>query len=79
MASFLDYNTQYLHYWSSDPRDILFGARHNSLSSKFSEISICQPIYGNKAMTLALRHAIYSDISNAETTATFMFLPAVVS
>eukprot|EP00983_Pelagomonas_calceolata_P062585 1147355-Pelagomonas_calceolata.AAC.10 len=28
------------------------------------------------AMTLALRHAIYSDISNAETTATFMFLPA---
>eukprot|EP00983_Pelagomonas_calceolata_P082099 1155814-Pelagomonas_calceolata.AAC.6 len=50
----LDNNIQCLHYWSSDPRDIVFGAHHNSLSSKHLGISICHPIYGNKAMTLAL-------------------------
>eukprot|EP00983_Pelagomonas_calceolata_P001892 62941-Pelagomonas_calceolata.AAC.1 len=72
MASPLDYNTQYLHYWSSDPCDILFGAQYKSLS--FLGISICHPIYDDKALTSALRHAIYSDI-NTEATATFMFLP----
>eukprot|EP00983_Pelagomonas_calceolata_P126098 1161269-Pelagomonas_calceolata.AAC.11 len=76
MASPLDYNTHDLHYWSSDPRDILFGAQHNSLSSKYSGISICHPIYDGKAMPLALQHAIYSAILNTEATATFMFLPA---
>eukprot|EP00983_Pelagomonas_calceolata_P057608 1145144-Pelagomonas_calceolata.AAC.3 len=29
----LDLNTQYHQYWSSDPRDIVFGAHYNSLSS----------------------------------------------
>eukprot|EP00983_Pelagomonas_calceolata_P040905 1137819-Pelagomonas_calceolata.AAC.1 len=56
------YNTQYLNYWCSDPRDILLSAQHDSLSSKYSGISICHPIYDEKAMTLALRHAIYSAI-----------------
>eukprot|EP00983_Pelagomonas_calceolata_P059331 1145869-Pelagomonas_calceolata.AAC.1 len=76
MASPLDYNTQYPHYWSSDPRDILLGAQHNSLSSRFSGISIGHPIYDDKAMISALRHAIYTAILNAEATATFMLLPA---
>eukprot|EP00983_Pelagomonas_calceolata_P031825 998557-Pelagomonas_calceolata.AAC.1 len=76
MASPLDYNTHYLHYWSSDPHGILFGARHNSLSSRFAEISIYHPIYDDKAMTQVLQHAIYSAILNTEATATFMFLPA---
>eukprot|EP00983_Pelagomonas_calceolata_P006071 201860-Pelagomonas_calceolata.AAC.1 len=66
MASPSDYNTQYLNYWNSDPRDILFGARHNSLSSKFTGISICHPIYDDKAMTKVLQHAIYSAIINTE-------------
>eukprot|EP00983_Pelagomonas_calceolata_P042727 1138629-Pelagomonas_calceolata.AAC.3 len=68
MASPLDYNTQYLHYWSSDPRDILLGAQHNSLSSKYSGISICHPIYDEKAMTSAMRIAIHSAILNTEAT-----------
>eukprot|EP00983_Pelagomonas_calceolata_P071240 1151146-Pelagomonas_calceolata.AAC.1 len=76
MASLLDYNTQYLHYWSCDPGDILFGTNKITLSSKYSGISICHPIYDEKAMTLALRHAIFSAILNTEATATFMFLPA---
>eukprot|EP00983_Pelagomonas_calceolata_P013908 445496-Pelagomonas_calceolata.AAC.1 len=71
MASTLDYNTHYLHHWSSDPRDILFGAQQNSLSSRFTGISICPPIYDNKAMTQVLRHDIYSAILNTEATATF--------
>jgi ribonuclease HI len=76
MASPLDFNPQYQHYWSSDPRDIIFGAHHNSLSSRFSGMSICHPIYDEKAMKSALRHAIYSAILNTEATATFMLLPA---
>eukprot|EP00983_Pelagomonas_calceolata_P006205 205773-Pelagomonas_calceolata.AAC.1 len=75
MASPLDYNTHYQHYWSSDPRDILFGAQHNYLSSRFSGTSICHPIYDDKAMTSALQHAINYAILNTEATATFMFLP----
>eukprot|EP00983_Pelagomonas_calceolata_P000209 6746-Pelagomonas_calceolata.AAC.1 len=31
IASPLDYNTQYHQYWSSDPRDILFGAHYNCI------------------------------------------------
>eukprot|EP00983_Pelagomonas_calceolata_P009527 308252-Pelagomonas_calceolata.AAC.1 len=56
MASPLDYNAHYHHYWRSDPRDILFGAHYNSFSSRFSGISICHPNYDEKAMKLALRH-----------------------
>eukprot|EP00983_Pelagomonas_calceolata_P054939 1143901-Pelagomonas_calceolata.AAC.5 len=62
MASALDYNTQYLHCWSSDPWD-------------FHLLPIYGPP-GDKAMTLGLQHAIYSAILNTEATATFMFLPA---
>eukprot|EP00983_Pelagomonas_calceolata_P001617 54147-Pelagomonas_calceolata.AAC.1 len=45
-------------------------------SSTYSGISICHHIYDEKALTLALRHAIYSAILNTEATATFMFLSA---
>eukprot|EP00983_Pelagomonas_calceolata_P035453 1108664-Pelagomonas_calceolata.AAC.1 len=76
MASPLDYNAHYHHYWSSDPCDILLSAHYNSLSSRFSGMSNCHPIYDEKAMKLALRHAIYPAILNTEATATFMLLPA---
>eukprot|EP00983_Pelagomonas_calceolata_P032584 1021701-Pelagomonas_calceolata.AAC.1 len=76
MALPLDYNAYCHHYWSSDPRDVLFGAYYNSLSSRFSGMSICHPIYDGKAMKLALRHVIYSAVRNTEATATFMLLPA---
>ena len=36
MASSLDHNPCYLNYWSEHPQDRVFGAIHNSLSSKFS-------------------------------------------
>eukprot|EP00983_Pelagomonas_calceolata_P028595 895366-Pelagomonas_calceolata.AAC.1 len=39
-------------------------------------MSICHPIYDEKAMKLTLRHAIYSAILDTEATATFMLLPA---
>eukprot|EP00983_Pelagomonas_calceolata_P038706 1136885-Pelagomonas_calceolata.AAC.2 len=79
MASPLDYNAYYRHYWSSDSYDILFGAHYNSFSSRLSRISICHLIYDEKAMKLALRHAIYSAILNTEATVTFMLVPASVA
>eukprot|EP00983_Pelagomonas_calceolata_P102567 1158820-Pelagomonas_calceolata.AAC.6 len=75
IASPLDHNPQYQHYWSTDPRDTLFGAHQSSFSSRSSGFSVCHPIYVEDAMTQALRHAIYSAILNTEATATFMFLP----
>eukprot|EP00983_Pelagomonas_calceolata_P083153 1156096-Pelagomonas_calceolata.AAC.2 len=39
-------------------------------------LALCHPIYDDKTMTLALRHAFYSAILYTEATATFMFLPA---
>eukprot|EP00983_Pelagomonas_calceolata_P051310 1142359-Pelagomonas_calceolata.AAC.1 len=36
----LDHNPQYQHYWSTDLRGTLFGAHHNSLSSKRKEKKI---------------------------------------
>eukprot|EP00983_Pelagomonas_calceolata_P011530 372594-Pelagomonas_calceolata.AAC.1 len=50
MASPLNYNTQCHQYWSSDPRGIEFGPHYNSLSSRFSGMSICHPIYDKKAL-----------------------------
>eukprot|EP00983_Pelagomonas_calceolata_P040906 1137819-Pelagomonas_calceolata.AAC.2 len=47
-----------------------FYVPNNSLSSKHLGISICNPIYDDKAMTLALRHATYSAIFHTEATAT---------
>jgi len=75
MASPLDHDPHYQHFWSADSRDTVFGALHNSLSSRFSGFSACHPIYNEGALTQALRHAIYSAILNTEATATFMFLP----
>eukprot|EP00983_Pelagomonas_calceolata_P019462 612023-Pelagomonas_calceolata.AAC.1 len=75
MASPLDHNPQYQHNWSSDPQDTLFGACHNSPSSRFSGFSVCHPTFDGDAMTWALRHAICSAILNTEATANFMILP----
>eukprot|EP00983_Pelagomonas_calceolata_P014225 453651-Pelagomonas_calceolata.AAC.1 len=71
MASPLDHNPQYQHYWSYEPRDTLFDAHHNSLSSRFSGFFVCHPIYTEEAMTQALPHTIYSAILDTEATATF--------
>eukprot|EP00983_Pelagomonas_calceolata_P006126 204108-Pelagomonas_calceolata.AAC.1 len=80
LASVLDHNPQYQHYWSTDPRGTLFGACHDSFSSRFSGFSVCHPIYDDDdddAMTQAFRHAFCSAILNTEATATFMFLPCM--
>ncbi len=76
MASPLDFNTNYSHYWSADSRDALFGAHLNSLSSQFTGFSVCHPIYNEHTMNLSLRHAIHSAILSTEAIATFMFLPS---
>eukprot|EP00983_Pelagomonas_calceolata_P049437 1141516-Pelagomonas_calceolata.AAC.2 len=75
MTSPLQHNPQNQHYWNANPRDTLFGALHNSLSSTFSGFSVCHPIYDEEAKIRALQHAIYSAIVNKEATATFVFLP----
>jgi len=75
MASPLDHDPNYLHYWSEHPRDRVFGAITNALSSKFSGFSLCHPVYDDQIMHRVLRHAIYSAIVHANATATFMFLP----
>jgi len=76
MASPLDFNSSYSHYWSAHSRDVLFGAHLNSLSSQFNGFSVCHPIYDDQTMNLTLEHAIYSAILSTEATATFMFLPS---
>eukprot|EP00983_Pelagomonas_calceolata_P001015 35334-Pelagomonas_calceolata.AAC.2 len=59
MASPMDHNPHYQHYWSYDPRDTLFGAYHYSFSSKLSGFSVCHPIYNEKrGMTVRHLHAV---------------------
>ena len=76
MASPLDFHPGYQNFWSAHPRDAVFGAHHDCLTSKFSGFSVCHPIYDEHSMTRTLRHAIYSAIHNSDATATFMFLPS---
>jgi len=46
----------------------------DSLSSQFTGLSVCHPIYYDHTMKLSLRHAIYSATLSTQATATFMFL-----
>jgi len=77
MASPLDFNPDLLHYWSSHPRDTIFGDFTDCFSSSFSGFAVCHPIYDNDIMHLTLKHAIYSAINGPHDipTATFMLLP----
>ncbi len=68
MASPLDFNPGYPHYWSADSRDALFGAHLDSLSSQFTGFSVCHPIFNDHTTNLSLRHAIYSAILSTEAT-----------
>ncbi len=47
MASPLDFNPCYPHYWSAHSQDALFGAHLDSLSSQFTGFSVCHPIYND--------------------------------
>jgi len=76
LASPLDHDPKFPHYWSEHPRDKVFGANTNAFSSRFSGFSICHPIYQENTMLLATRHAIYSAAVSTEETATFMLLPS---
>jgi hypothetical protein len=76
MASSLDHDPKFPHYWSEHPRDKVFGANTNAFPSRFSGFSICHPIYHENTMLLATRHAIYSAAVSTEETATFMLLPS---
>jgi hypothetical protein len=76
VASPLDHDPKFPHYWSEHSRDKVFGAITNAFSSQFSGFSICHPIYHENTMLLAARQAIYSAAVNTEETATFMLLPS---
>jgi len=76
MASPLDHDPNFPHYWSEHPRDKVFGANTNAFSSRFSGFSICHPIYHENTMLLATRHASFSAAVSTEETATFMLLPS---
>ncbi len=77
MASPLDFNPDLPHYWTSHPRDTIFGAFTDCFFSYFSGFSICHPIYDDDIMHLTSRHANYSAINSPHDipTATFMLLP----
>ena len=75
MASPLDYDPKFPHYWS-ETRDKVFGANTNAFSSRNSGFSICHPIYHENIMLLTTRHTIYSAAVSTEETATFMLLPS---
>jgi len=67
MASPLDFNPSYSHYWIADA-DALFDLHFNTLSFQFTGFSVCHPIYNKQTMNLSLRHAIYSAILSPEAT-----------
>jgi hypothetical protein len=75
MASPLDHDPKFPHYWSEHPRDKIFGANSNAFSSRFSGFSICHPIHHKNTMLLATRHSIYPAAVSTEETATFIVLP----
>ena len=78
MASPLDYDPKFSHYWSEHPRDKVFGANTNAFSSRFSGFSICHPIYHKNTMLLATRHFIYSAaVSTEETSILCSSLPGI--
>ena len=56
MASPLDHDPQFPHFWSEHPRDKVFGVNTNAFSSRYSGFSICHPIYHEKTLLLATRH-----------------------
>ena len=66
VASPLDHDPKFPHYWSEHPRDKVFGADTIAFSSRFSGFSICHPIYHENTMLLATRHAIYSAAVSTE-------------
>jgi hypothetical protein len=77
MASPLDHDPKFPHYWSEHPRDKVFGANTNAFSSQFPGFSICHPIYYHEnTMLLATRHAIYSAAVSTKEPATLMLLPS---
>jgi hypothetical protein len=76
MASPLDYDPKFPHYWSEHPRENVFGANTNAFSFQFSGFSIFHPIYHENTMLLATRHAIYFAAVSIEETATIMLLPS---
>jgi len=76
MASPLDYDPKFPHYWSEHPRDKVFGANTKAFSSRLFGFSICHPIYHENTMLLATRRAIFSAAVSTEETATFMLLPS---
>jgi len=74
MASPLDFNPDLPHYWSSHPRDTIFGALTDFFFSPFSGFSIYHPIYDDDIMHLTLRHAIYSAINSPHDIPTAIFM-----
>ena len=77
MASPLDYDPKFHHYWSEHPRDKVFGANTNAFSSRFSGFSICHPIYQKKHHAISNKtRPIYSAAVSTEETVTFMLLPS---
>ena len=72
----LDNDPKFPHYGSEHPRDKVLGANTNAFSSRFSEFSICHPIYHENTMLLATRHAVYSAAVSTDETATSMLLPS---
>eukprot|EP00983_Pelagomonas_calceolata_P030553 958528-Pelagomonas_calceolata.AAC.1 len=76
MASPLEHNPNYIHYWSKHTQDRIFGAIHSALLSRFSGFSSCHPTYEDHVTHLTLKHATYSAILQTVATTTFMFLPS---
>ncbi len=76
MASLLNFNPSYPKIWSADSRYAFFGASLDSLSSQFTDFSVCHHIYNEHAMNLSLRHAVYSAILSTKATATIISLPS---
>ncbi len=77
MASPLDFNPAYTEYWSTSPRDRVFGAHHNALATQFTGFSMCHPPYDDKTMYASVRHALHSALApTAPPTATFLILPS---
>jgi len=60
MASALDFDPGNSSYWSECHRDTVFGANYTAFATKFTDFSICHPVYDDTKMLKCVQHSLQS-------------------
>ena len=75
VISTLDFDPGNSSYWSKRHRGIVFGANYNAFATKFTELSICHPVYDDAKLLKCVQHSLRSAMCSKLPTSTFLFLP----